>query len=195
MDHRLVAWARSVKSRTRHNRSIWPPLWLFTDEQRLPNPLAAVASLPRGLAGVIFRHDTAANRHHLACAIAKICRARGLTLIIAGDWRLAAALGAGVHLRSGRRLAGMPQNTAITSSAHSLRDLHQAKRAGASLAFLSPAFATQSHPGAASLGAARWTSLSRTKNLTVAALGGITGATLHRLPTCRAAGAIGALVA
>ena len=70
-------------------------LWLFTDMVRLPDPFAAVSRLPRG-AGVVLRDDRDADR------LARLCRARGLALVVAGDARLAARLGAGLHLRDGR---------------------------------------------------------------------------------------------
>jgi thiamine-phosphate pyrophosphorylase len=83
----------------------------------------------------------------------------------------------------------------MTSSAHGLADLRRARRAGAALAFLSPVFATASHPAAAALGAVRWARLARVAGLPVAALGGIDGARIRRLPRglCEAVGAIGAL--
>ena len=82
-----------------------------------------------------------------------------------------------------------------SSSAHSAPELRRAARAGASLAFIGPAFATASHPGASGLGLLRWLRLARAARLPVAALGGIDGAAAHRLPRCfcRGAGAIGAL--
>lgn len=188
MDHRLVAWGRKVKGGV-------PPLWLFTDAVRLPDPCAAVARLPLGLCGVVFRHDAAPGRLELGRRLRAICRARRLMLVVAGDWRLAAALGAGVHLRGGRRLAGMPRGGLVTSSAHGVVELRRATRAGAGLAFLSPAFASASHPGATALGPARWAAMARGSRVPVAALGGVDGQNVRRLPrrACVAIGAIGAL--
>jgi thiamine-phosphate pyrophosphorylase len=83
----------------------------------------------------------------------------------------------------------------VTSSAHGAAELRRAARAGADLAFLSPAFATRSHPDATVLGPLRWGRFSRGAPLPVAALGGISGVSLRRLPRglCRAVGAIEAL--
>jgi thiamine-phosphate pyrophosphorylase len=198
MDARLVAWARAVKTRRGPRLRYLPVLWLFTDEHRLPDPLPAVARLPRGLAGVVLRHDHDPGRAALGLALRRLCRARNLALVVAGDVRLAAALGAGVHLRGGRWPGPLrlPRRL-VTSSAHSAEELRRAWRAGAHLAFLSPAFPTRSHPGAASLGPARWSRLAHAAHLPVAALGGIDHATIRRLPArrCVAAGAIGALAA
>jgi thiamine-phosphate pyrophosphorylase len=234
MDARLLAWARAVSAR-RNRPPCLPPLWLFTDARRLPDPRPVVARLPKGLAGVVLRHDTEPERAALGRDLARMCRARRLKLVVAGDPRLAAALGAGMHLRAGRWPAGAPiaqrrRGTLLTSSAHSGADLRRAARAGADLAFLSPAFATKSHPDAAALGPLRWARLARgaafpkatqpqtaqpqttqprtalpktapaqsvlrKPALHVAALGGIGGASVRRLPRdlCRAAGAIDAL--
>jgi thiamine-phosphate pyrophosphorylase len=176
-----------------------PPLWLFTDSRRLPDPRAAVAKLPRGLAGVIYRHDDNPNRAVLGRDLARICRARRLVLVVAGDARHAAALRAGVHLRGGHWPGHIRLRGFITSSAHGFADLRRASRAGATLAFLSPVFATASHPEAPTLGPTRWSGLARHSPITVAALGGIDGISARRLPRrlprafCRAVGAIGAL--
>lgn len=173
-----------------------PPLWLFTDSRRLPDPRAAVARLPRGKAGVVLRHDDDPERPALGRALARICRHRRLTLVVAGDARLAASLAAGTHLRAGRWAGSVrPRRGPVTSSAHDMRELVRARRARVDLVFLSPVFATASHPGARPLGPPRWAHLVRSAGGPVAALGGIDGASIRRLPRhlCRAAGAIGAL--
>jgi thiamine-phosphate pyrophosphorylase len=194
MDKRLVAWGRAVSARRHHGL---PPLWLFTDSRRMPDPLPAAARLPRGLAGIVFRHDGHPDRLRLGRNLARICRRRRLVLVVAGDVRMALALGAGIHLRGGfwPRPIRPPRLFPVTSSAHSAADLHRAAHAGAALTFLSPAFPTASHPGAPALGPVRWSGLARQSRIPVAALGGIDGAKVRRLSRrqCHAAGAIGAL--
>jgi thiamine-phosphate pyrophosphorylase len=144
---------------------------------------------------VVFRHDDDPNRAALGRDLARICRARRLVLVVAGDVRLAAALRAGVHLRSGRWPAQIRTRGFVTSSAHGFPDLRRAARACVTLAFLSPVFPTASHPEARTLGPVRWSDLARHATIGVAALGGIDGTTIYRLPRvlCRAVGAIGAL--
>jgi thiamine-phosphate pyrophosphorylase len=200
MDAKLLAWARAEAGRRNHPPGL-PPLWLFTDARRVPDPRPVVARLPKGLAGVVLRHDHEPGRAALGRDLARLCRARRLRLVVAGDPRLAAALGAGVHLRGGRWPAGASVlvrrrlGALVTSSAHGVVELRRATRAGADLVFLSPAFATRSHPDATVLGSLRWGRLARGAALPVAALGGIGGMTVRRLPRglCRAVGAIEAL--
>jgi len=187
MDARLVAWARAVKARQRPKH---PVLWLFTDAQRLPDPMPAIRRLPKGLAGVVFRHDGVAGRAAMGRQVARLCKARGLALTVSADWRLAEALQAGRHLRGGRG----PRNRSgriWTSSSHDAVELFRAVRCGA-LAVVSPVFPTPSHPEAKGLGPWRWALLTRAQG--ALALGGVTGGNVRRLgPGCRGVGAIAAL--
>ena len=197
MDLKLLAWG------LRRNRLPLPRLWLFTDDQRLRDPRASVAGLPRGQAGVVLRHDHDPERAALGRELARICRERRLVLVVAGDARLATALKAGVHLRGGYWPGSIRPRGVVTSSAHTVPDLKRAARAGAGLAFLSPAFATASHASAPGLGPLRWGAMVRLAmaghhgggGMRLAALGGVNGANIRRLPSrvCAAAGAIGAL--
>ena len=187
MDQRLVAWGRAVKARRKLKA---PVLWLFTDAARLPDPLGAIARLPQGLCGVVLRDDALPGRAALAADVARLCRQRRLVLSVAGDWRLAARLGAWVHLRRGKGAGwrGMP----CTASAHDLTELRRGRARGA-LVFLSPVFPTASHPGAVAVGVLRWAALARGRK-GVLALGGVNGASVRRLPRrIGGAGAIGAL--
>ena len=193
MDLKLLAWG------LRRRAGPLPRLWLFTDRRRLADPRASVAELPRGRAGVVLRHDDDPARTRLAVDLARICRARRLILVVAGDVRLAAAVRAGVHLRGGRWPGVIRRPGALTSSAHSATDLRRARAAGADLVFLSPAFSTATHPGASGLGPLRWSALARSTRHgggpAIAALGGVDGRTIQRLPPrlVHAAGAIAAL--
>jgi thiamine-phosphate pyrophosphorylase len=190
MDRKLFAWG------LRRGGS-FPRLWLFTDDARLPDPLPSISRLPKGRAGVVFRHDDSADRIALGLRVARICRDRRLLLVIAGDGRLAARLHGGVHLRGGHRPDLAPIYGFTTSSAHSVQDIRRAASAGADLVFVSPAFQTRSHAGAPGLGPLRWLRMVRAVRVRpgVAALGGIDGHSIRRLPAeiCAAAGAIGAL--
>jgi len=90
--------AAELKRRARVKDRWLPSLWLMTDDARLPDPEAAIRSLPPG-AGVIFRHYGHKDRAMLATRLAALCRQRRLVFFVAGDWRLAAGVGAaGLHL-------------------------------------------------------------------------------------------------
>jgi len=187
MDQRLLSWGRAVK---RRNRSKFPTLWLFTEAPR--NPLPSIARLPRFVSGVIFRHDSSPNRAALAAQAAKLCKSRNISIVIDGDARLAARLKAGIHLRAGRWPNCIRPRGLITSSAHTPAEARRARRAGAAIIFVSPAFRTASHPKAPALGPARWRNLARHAAPCDYALGGITGTNICRL-SCAGAAAITSL--
>lgn len=168
------------------------PLWLFTDDQRLPDPLPLINTLPKGLCGVVFRHDKHPNRNRLARAIARLCRKRGLSLIIAGDAKLAMNLHAGLHLRGGTGRPTIWSGKLLSASVHNQTQLQQARKAGARLIFISPVFPTASHPEASGLGKAGWQHLARQAGKAKpCALGGVNGKNAPVLgPLCQGIGAI-----
>ena len=140
-----------------------PRLWLMTDERQGEDLWAALERLPRR-SGVVFRHYglPAAERRALFKKVRRAARRRKLILVAAGPPLPGAD---GVHGRRGRGLK--------TASAHNLRELKAAERAGASLVFLSPVFATRSHPGAKPLGRRRFALLAHQASVPVIALGGM----------------------
>jgi thiamine-phosphate pyrophosphorylase len=173
----------------------FPAVWFLTDETRGGDVAAAIGRLPRGGA-VIFRHYGAANRSALARRLAALCRARGLLFLVAGDWRLAAAVQAdGLHLPEYAAARG-PSSAArlwvrgriLTAAAHGARGLARAYEIGAHAATLAPVFPTRSHPGRAALGLSRAAALLRAARLPVLALG---GASPDKLAHARAAGFAG----
>ena len=135
--------------------------------------LDAVAALPAGLCGVVFRHDGVAGRGGLARAVARLCRARRLGFVMAGDGE---GMGARRHLRGGIGFggggSGGPGWSGATGSAHGRAEVVRGVRAGVSAVFLSPAFPTASHKGARVLGVVRWSGLARGAGVPVLALGG-----------------------
>lgn len=179
-----------------------PALILMTDPVRMPDPLAAAATLPAGSA-VILRHYGEPDRADLASALAALCRQRRLKLLIAGDARLGAAVGAaGVHLPehvvADRRVWSLPQarpDWLVTAAAHSPAAITRAAAAGIDAVLVSPVFPTASYPGAPTLGALRFTAWVRNAPLPVYALGGVTPDSARRLAGSGAVGlaAIGAL--
>jgi thiamine-phosphate pyrophosphorylase len=183
-----------AKAARNHKRCALPRLWLLSDAGRLPDPTAAAGILPRG-AALILRHTDAKMRAELAHRLAPFCRRRGIVFSIAGDWRLAAEIGAdGIHLgeqaarrgmEPGARLWLKAKGRILTIAAHGERALRRAARMDASAAILSPVFRTASHPARKPLGAIRAAALihnvKRNMPMPVIALGGITQATVAAL--------------
>lgn len=164
-----------------------PSLWWMTDEIRVRDPLAVLARLPRG-AAVILRHYGQRDRATLAACIAQACRRRGFPLLIAGTWRLAAAVdAAGLHLPEHARLEPgarlwLRRGKILTRAAHGPRGLARAVDADAAL--LSPINPTASHPERRALGVTRAALMARAARRAVIALGGVgprqLGALKHR---------------
>ncbi|MBV9931944.1 MAG: thiamine phosphate synthase [Alphaproteobacteria bacterium] len=148
-----------------------PRLWLMTDERQGEALWAALDRLPRG-AGIVFRHYGLEERQRRALfeRLRPEARRRGLVLVTAGRGLPRAD---GVHNRRGPGLR--------TASAHNLREIRRAERRGAEILFLSPVFATRSHPGAGLLGPRRFARLARLTRLPVVALGGMDAARFDAL--------------
>lgn len=156
--------------------------FLFTDAQRLADPVAAMRRLPAGT-GVVLRHYGTAERENLAQAMVQLARQRGLCLLLAGDGAMAMRLGAdGLHIPQAllRRALWRPD----TAAAHDAAAIVTAWRIGARAVFISPVFATASHPGASGLGLLRFAALlrlARRYGLKAYALGGIDNQAQRRL--------------
>ena len=158
----------------RHRKNM-PLIWLMTDE-RIGDAalLAAVARLPRGRAGIIFRHyrTEPLARRALFDAVRAIARRRRLMLMLAGTAGQAAAWRAdGWHGRDARRVARPMWHSAPV---HDAREIVAARWGRADMVLLSPLFPTRSHLGGASLGRVRFAALARGATMPVMALGGVT---------------------
>lgn len=174
----------------------------MTDDERLPDPVASIKALPRGSA-VILRHYRMGDRGPLARKLARLCRRCGVKLLIAGDARLAAAVGAdGFHLPEGlargrARFGWVHRRKGwlVTVAAHSPRTLFLAARIGADAALLAPVFTTASHPATRAIGTLCFSAWVRNSPVPVYALGGITAVNVSRLKHTGAVGiaAIGGL--
>ena len=191
---RLADLARALNFHSRSRRRL-PPLALLTDQGRLADPLGAARRLPAGSL-VILRHYDAPDRPILAARLGRLCRARRLVLVVAGDLGLAIQLNAGLHLPEGLAKAASPRlrlwhlrgGGLLTVAAHSAAALRRGRRLGADAALLSPVFPTASHPEAAGLGPLAFRCLCRQAGVPVYALGGITARTAPRLTGSGAAG-------
>jgi thiamine-phosphate pyrophosphorylase len=187
----VANWARRYNSR--HKAGL-PPLLLIVDSRRLAEPLAAAARLPAG-SGVLLRDYDRPDRKRLAKDLARLCRRRRLVLLVGADARLAAAVGAGLHLPQGMVARARRRRGLVTAAAHDRAALLRAARAGADACLVSPVFPTASHPGAPALGAVRFARLVREAPIPVYALGGIDARGAARLLGSGAIGiaALGAL--
>jgi thiamine-phosphate pyrophosphorylase len=142
----------------------------MTDERQGEALWRAIRQLPRG-SGIVFRHHSLPPRARRALfdRVRRAARARRLTLVLAGTARRAAAWCAdGVHgdvTRVARPLLRI-------ASAHDAAELVVARRGPADLIFLSPIFATRTHPGARVLGTLRFGTLARGQ-AHIVALGGM----------------------
>ena len=157
--------------------------------------------LPAG-AGVLLRGAAPAVRR----AMTRLALARRLALLVGSEGRAALAAGAGLHVPDRApcrhllpfllaRRRGWPA-ARLSLAVHGRAGIARARRLGADLAFVSPAFPTASHPGAPALGPLRWAALARGLRQGMAvALGGVSPASAGRLPRRRVTGlaAIGGL--
>lgn len=165
------------------NNGVLPRLWFFTDDrQSLAAIIAASMQLPRG-SGIVVRASDPARQKSLLLRLRPLARRCGLVLSVSGA---SAGPGPGRHLGDTGR-AGRYRGL-VTASAHSLPQLRRAERAGAALVFVSPVFATRSHPQARPLGPLRLARLVRATRLPVIALGGMSRANWRRI---RPSGALG----
>jgi thiamine-phosphate pyrophosphorylase len=149
-----------------------PRLWLMTDERMGDGLWTALARLPAG-SGVVFRHYrlAPAERQALFARVLRVARRRRLVVVRAGSQPMRGE--AGVHATRGRGLR--------TAPVHSRREAVRAVRCGAELLFVSPVFATRSHPGGRSLGRVRLGLLVQGLTVPVVALGGMDAAKARSL--------------
>ncbi|MDP6173642.1 MAG: thiamine phosphate synthase [Rhodospirillales bacterium] len=176
-----------------------PHLILMTDGERMKDPLAHAARLPRG-AAVCLRHYDDPGRSQLARDLMGLCREKGLKLFIGGDVGLAQAVGAhGLHLPEGLARQGsgaargwlQKPGRILSAAAHSPAALFMAARIGAHGAILGSVFPTPSHPGGPVIGPGRFAAWCRASPLPVWGLGGINETTAQRLGPSGAIGIAG----
>jgi thiamine-phosphate pyrophosphorylase len=152
----------------RQARSL-PKTWLMTDERLGDGLTASIAALPKG-SGIVFRHYSLDVRAR-AALFRKVSAAarRHRHMLVVGGPPIAAPL----WQTAGRH--GRVRGT-MTAPVHTLREAIAAERSGAALLFVSPVFATRSHPDVTALGKVRFGLMIRNLNTPVIALGGMTKA-------------------
>jgi thiamine-phosphate pyrophosphorylase len=145
-----------------------PRIWLVTDERQGEKLLPAIAGLPP-ISGILFRHYSLepAARQALFDRVRAQAAGAGHLLLLAGPPDFAASWGAdGWHGR--HEGAGLH-----SESVHDADEIQRAEANGADLLFLSPVFATRSHPGGVMLGVEAFARLVRLARRPVIALGGV----------------------
>ena len=138
-------------------------IWLMTDERLGDGLWRALRRLPPG-GGVVFRHHATppAERRRLWLKVRRAAHARRQLVVSAGTLLPGAD---GLH--------GLKRGMLRTRPAHDRRQAIAARRAGASVVFVSPVFATRSHPGTRVLGPMRAARVAMGLGLTVIARGGM----------------------
>jgi thiamine-phosphate pyrophosphorylase len=161
----------------RSRKASLPELWLMTDE-RGGDPVEIARRRPRR-SGIVFRHYATPPRKRRALfeRVRRIARQRQLVLMLAGPPAQGRAWRAdGAHHRSLLSSKGL-RSVAV----HNRVELARARRVAADLIFVSPVFATASHPGAAALGVARLGLLVGADRSRTIALGGMNAKNFQRL--------------
>ncbi|WP_326523727.1 thiamine phosphate synthase [Sphingomonas sp.] len=148
-----------------------PHRWLMTDERMGDALWDAIGRLPRG-SGIVVRHHgwPMRARRALMARIAHTAKRKGLVVLGAGG------LDGPGGSHNGRRRRGL-----VSRSVHSRPEMVAAIRAGADVVFVSPVFATRSHPGARELGVVRMAAIVRGAPMPVVALGGMSEARFRRV--------------
>jgi len=174
-------------------RQTLPMAFFLTDDNRVPDPVGVVSTLPKSVA-VIFRHYGHPKRAALCADMRRECFKRGIPFLVAGNLDLAADVQAdGVHLPAWyvRRVRKRPGYSLVTAAVHDQRELRAADAIGTDAVLISPVFSTASHGGAAPLGIHRFARLAKSATVPVFAMGGVGWSDVRRVHGAGAAGIAG----
>ena len=151
-----------------------PAVWLISDARNDAALEHALARLPAG-SGFVFRHyhlGEDARRQRFE-ALRDAAHRAGHLAILAGEADRARAWDADGVYGAAEGLAMAPGLLRL-ATAHNAAEIAAAGRAGADGVFLSPVFATRSHPGSPALGPEQFRALAALSEIPVIALGGMT---------------------
>lgn len=142
-----------------------------------------LATLERALANGIRRVELRAPAcepkrwNRLASQAVACCNEAGAQVLINGDLELAAALGAGVHLRAAQLAEltsrPLPQGRLVGASCHTAEELRAAQALGCDFAVVGAIKPTKTHPEATPLGWEGFASLREAVSLPIYAIGGL----------------------
>lgn len=181
----LERTARCLKPPRRAGKPL-PRLYLFTDPVRTPDPEAIASALPRGTC-VVYRSFGDPSARATAKRLRKLCRRRGLWLLIGADARLAAQIKAdGVHVPERmagclRRLRAAHPGWLITCAAHTPMGIVRLGRLPVDALVYSAIFASNSPSAGNPKGPLKLARVARSSRRPIIALGGVNAATAGRL--------------
>lgn len=170
-----------------------PPLLVFTDPARTPDPVALAGRIPAGSA-LVYRAFGADGALETARALREATRRRGALLLIGADHRLADRADAdGVHLpqRLAWRLPRILSRRGawlVTAAAHGPAAARRALRLGADAVVLSTVFESASSSAGEPMGADVFARRVRRLAGPVYALGGVNVQTIGGLAGSGAVG-------
>ncbi len=136
---------------------------------------AAIERAAAAGAGIIVRHHASSTAERRAIAAEVL--ARGALLGLSRDAHLAADLGAALVHNPVGESGLLPFSLAVHDEAQAL----DAARRRPALVFVSPVYASRSHPGAPALGEERATALANLSGAPAYALGGVDAVSGERL--------------
>lgn len=146
-----------------------PTCWLMADA-RLGTAIATIiATMPPRSAVVVRPYALrSAGRAKLIRAIRRAARAKRCLLLLAGGGSIA-----GYDGRHGAKMASKTRGAFLSLPVHDQRELAFARRHHADAILISPVHATQSHPGAETLGRRGFAKLASPMTGKTIALGGM----------------------
>ena len=159
-----------------------PPVLVFTDPDRMPDPARVMAGLPRGW-GVVYRHFGKSDRYEEARRLRQLSWRRGLVFMVGADAELAIAIGAdGVHWPESKvRAKGWTARRwrgrfrLMTVSRHGAGGM--GRFTGFDGMVVSAVFPSASPSAASAMGAVRFRRLARHTAPPLYGLGGVTART------------------
>ncbi len=167
----------AARDATKHLPAGFPPVLVFTDPQRTPDPVALARAIPPNWA-LVYRHFGARDRREIAGKLAKLAYIRGFQLWIGADPELAFGIGAaGVHWPERLGLAAKRWTGAfsiMSLSAHAVSSIAGPPPPGIDARILSTAFPSGSASAGKPIGALRLRRAVRNARIPIYALGGVT---------------------
>lgn len=162
--------------------TLLPQVWLISDARNDEVLESALRRLPRG-SGFIYRHYHLGDpeRWERFCALKRIARSCDHVVILADSALTAREWGADGIYGPPRALVPRRADMIHLATAHDLAEIGLANLYGCNAVLLSPVFGTNSHPGAKTLGPARFRMLARHSKAPVIALGGMDAAKARAL--------------